>query len=457
MIGIILAGGRSRRLGRDKATAKILGKPMLAWVYEALRDGGATEVVMVAQPGQRFDALPSGVIRIDDERHAGVDGPLAALDLGLRYARDAQEEFAFVAPCDVPALHPEDVQRALSRLAEAEYDAVLMSSGPKGPHPLLGAYRVGPAAAAAGRSFGNGERAARAILSSLNITVLNRFALRRAGATAPCNTGEELQAMEGLVLRSNGATVPHMNSTLVALILAAGKGTRMRSDLPKVLHTLQGRPLLHHVLDVASEAGADRSVIVIGYQGEMVRASVEDAGYREVGFAHQAEQRGTGHAVQCALAALRSGEDVALILSGDVPGIRRGQIESLLRLLDEETALALMTFKADDPTGYGRIVRDSRGEIACIREEKDASPLELKIQECNAGVYVVRVELLASALPTFTDLNVAGEVYLTDLVAVASAVGDVRALRVAGADVAGVNTPEQLAGLEREFESRDPA
>ena len=450
MIGVILAGGRSRRLGRDKATARLLGKSLLQWVCEALRDAGATTVVIVAQPSQRLGTLPAGTVRVDDERDAGVDGPLAALDLGLRHALTRQEEFAVVAPCDVPALDPQDVRLALSELAAGDEAAVALSSGPKGPHPLLAAYRVSPAAAAVTRALATGERAARSILSSLPFRVLERSALRCAEATDPCNTAEELEAMEALLLAANGARVRAMSSNLVALILAAGKGTRMRSDLPKVLHHLGGRPLIHHVLDAASGAGASRSVIVIGYQGERVRESILGAGYEDTGFASQPEQRGTGHAVQCALPALRTGEEVALILSGDVPGINGGRLRELVALLDEHTPLALMTFEADDPAGYGRVVRGLTGEIVCIREHKDASADELELRECNAGVYAARVELLTTALWTFSDRNAAGEVYLTDLVAVAAAAGPVKALRVGAAEVAGVNTPEQLAALDRE-------
>lgn len=454
MMGIILAGGRSARLGRDKATAHVLGKPLVQWVYEALRDAGATSVVVVAQPGQRLPGLSLEVRRLNDDRAAGADGPLVALERGLRYASDAGEQVVVVAPCDVPALAAEDVRLAVSCLARDGGDAVFLSSGPKGPHPLLAAYHVAAAHESAMRCVARGDRAARAILPSLRGGVLERSALRRPAATDACNTAEEVGQMADLLHATKDATVRGMAPTLVALILAAGKGTRMRSELPKVLHRLAGRPLLHHVLDAASHAGAGRAVVVIGYQSGQVRESVERAGYDRADFAVQAEQRGTGHAVQCALPAVRSDEKIALILSGDVPGIRGDQLKALVELLNEESSLALMTFEAEDPTGYGRIVRGAGGEVTAIREHKDANPAERHIRECNAGIYAVRVGLLTTALPTLSDRNAAGEVYLTDLVEVAASSGAVRALRVAESEVAGVNTPEQLAAMERELSAR---
>jgi bifunctional UDP-N-acetylglucosamine pyrophosphorylase/glucosamine-1-phosphate N-acetyltransferase len=137
-----------------------------------------------------------------------------------------------------------------------------------------------------------------------------------------------------------------------------------------------------------------------------------------------------------------------------VPGIRGDQLKGLVESLDAKSSLALMTFEAEDPTGYGRIVRGAGGQVTAIREHKDADPVERQIRECNAGVYAVRVGLLATVLPTLSDGNAAGEVYLTDLVEVAATSGEVRALRVAELDVAGVNTPEQLAAMEREMNAR---
>ncbi|MGB1700904.1 MAG: NTP transferase domain-containing protein, partial [Nannocystaceae bacterium] len=336
-------------------------------------------------------------------------------------------------------------------------DAIVLGQTEKGPHPLLAAYRIQPALDATEAARMRGERAARAILESLKIHVIERVALRRPVAMNPCNTPQELEAMETLIAGTNDATVRDMSSSLVAIILAAGKGTRMRSDLPKVLHALGGRPLLHHVLDAAAGAGVGRSILVVGHGAAQVEESVTRAGYGETAFARQPEQRGTGHAVQCALPSVHAAEEVALILSGDVPGMSGAQLRELVDALDDRTSLAMMTFEAEDPTGYGRVLRDEVGEVTCIREQKDASESELQIRECNAGIYAVRVRLLREALPTFSDRNAAGEVYLTDLIDFAARSGRVGTLSVRAEDVVGVNTPEQLAALERRFHDRSGA
>ncbi len=241
--------------------------------------------------------------------------------------------------------------------------------------------------------------------------------------------------------------------SLVAVVLAAGKGTRMGSDLPKVLHPLLGEPLVVHAIRAARTAGATRVVVVVGHGAAQVQATLAD-GFPELEYAVQDQQRGTGHAVLCALPALADHDGDVLILSGDVPRLRAETLERLARACaDSPARLALATFRAREPQGYGRIIREgidgadaADAAVLAIVEERDASPAQRAIQECNAGVYCVGVELLRRVLPELGTANVQGEIYLTDLVA--KVAGQGTALEVPEAEVAGVNTPAQLAALE---------
>lgn len=234
----------------------------------------------------------------------------------------------------------------------------------------------------------------------------------------------------------------------VAIVLAAGKGTRMGSDLPKVLHRLADEPLVAFPVRAALAAGVERVVVVVGHGGEQVRAAVADAS-PGAAFAEQHEQRGTGHAVLCALPAIAGAAGPVLILSGDVPLLAAA---TLRRLVDAaargSSGLALATFRPADPTGYGRILRDRAGRVVGIREERDSSPAEREIRECNAGVYCVDAGLLREELPAIGTDNAQGEIYLTDLVGRAAARGEVVAVEVDAVEVAGVNTREHLAELE---------
>jgi UDP-N-acetylglucosamine diphosphorylase/glucosamine-1-phosphate N-acetyltransferase len=235
----------------------------------------------------------------------------------------------------------------------------------------------------------------------------------------------------------------------VAVLLAAGQGTRMRSDLAKVLHPFAGEPLVLHPLRAASRFGVERSILVIGHQAQAVRELVERH-HPRVEYVVQTEQLGTGHAVLCALPVL--GDDFeggVLILSGDVPLLSATTLATLARACESSSAgIALASFRPEDPTGYGRIVRDESGRVAAIREQKDASAAERAIGECNAGVYCVLAEHLRRELPTLGSSNAAGEIYLTDLIAVRARAGEVAVVEVDADEVAGVNTPEQLAELE---------
>lgn len=220
----------------------------------------------------------------------------------------------------------------------------------------------------------------------------------------------------------------------------------MRSDLPKVLHPLAGEPLAVHVLRSARAAGVAGLVVVVGHGAEQVEAALRPV-FADLRFALQAQQLGTGHAVQCALPAIGDHEGPVLILSGDVPLLRPATLAGLLDACATSGAgLALATFEPADPHGYGRIVRDDHGRIQAIVEERDADAATRAIRECNAGVYCAAAELLRSELPALGRANAQGEIYLTDLVARVAGRG-VHTLKVPADEVAGVNTPEQLAAL----------
>ncbi|MGE3774593.1 MAG: bifunctional UDP-N-acetylglucosamine diphosphorylase/glucosamine-1-phosphate N-acetyltransferase GlmU, partial [Gammaproteobacteria bacterium] len=232
-------------------------------------------------------------------------------------------------------------------------------------------------------------------------------------------------------------------------ILAAGKGKRMMSTLPKVLHRIAGKPLVGHVLDTAARVSDARPVLVYGHGGEQLQAAYAA---RPLHWVEQREQLGTGHAVAQALPHLPQDEHV-LILYGDVPLLSEA---TLRRLLDAAApgGFSLLTVSLADPSGYGRIVRDARGEIVRIVEHKDATPAELAIAEINTGIMAVRGRHLHRWLPALKNENAQGEYYLTDCVAAAVAEG----IRVAGVtardeiEVAGVNNRVQLAELERAWQ-----
>lgn len=241
----------------------------------------------------------------------------------------------------------------------------------------------------------------------------------------------------------------------VAVILAAGKGTRMKSDLAKVLHPFLGEPLVAHPVRAAIRAGATRIVVVTGHQEAAVREAVlaipelSAEGHAEVRFVHQAQQNGTGHAVACALPEIPDGDAQVWILSGDTPMIRPQTLAAIAQAAADSTAgLAVSTLQAEGKTGYGRLLRDVDGAPTRIREERDCSPEEFAVTECNAGLYCVTASHLHAELPTLGADNAQGEIYLTDLVEVRARQGTVAALALDPIEAAGVNTPEQLAALE---------
>ena len=238
------------------------------------------------------------------------------------------------------------------------------------------------------------------------------------------------------------------------VIMAAGKGTRMKSALPKVLHRLAGRSLLQHVLDTAAQLGADRIVTITGHGAERVEASVTAPG---LVFVRQEPQLGTGHAVLQAAPQLHD-DGMTLILNGDVPLIEVATAQALLDAADGAN-LALLTIDLADPTGYGRVLRgdaagrnaDEGGRVRGIVEEKDATPSQRAIREIYTGIMAAPTTHLKRWLAMLSNDNAQGEYYLTDIVALAVAdrVPVVTANPRHEAEVAGVNSPLQLAGLER--------
>jgi bifunctional UDP-N-acetylglucosamine pyrophosphorylase/glucosamine-1-phosphate N-acetyltransferase len=233
-----------------------------------------------------------------------------------------------------------------------------------------------------------------------------------------------------------------------AVVLAAGKGTRMKSDLPKVLHRLAGRPLLDHVLDTAAEAGIDHTVVVVGHEAELVRSTCARPG---LSFALQQPQLGTGHAVQMGMPQVRPG-GWCVVLAGDVPLLRAS---TLARLIDETlatgAAATVLTCVVDDAGAYGRIIKDAQGLVVKIVEARDATPEEKAIGEYNSGVFCFRTGDLVEALASLRTDNDQGEYYLTDTVAFLVGQGrQVAAVQTDDPDeVIGINTVDELAAAER--------
>ncbi len=238
---------------------------------------------------------------------------------------------------------------------------------------------------------------------------------------------------------------------LDVVVLAAGLGKRMRSDLPKVLHPLAGRPLLAHVIDAARALAPRKIFVVHGHGADKVRAAFPDSG---VDWVLQADQLGTGHAVLQALPQLSSGANV-LILYGDVPLVRPATLKRLVE--GARGGLAMLTAELADPSGYGRIVRDAAQRVARIVEQKDATASELAIREVNAGFFCLSARRLAPWLSKIGNDNAQKEYYLTDLVAlaVADAVPVVAVKAEDHWEVAGVNSMQELAVLERVCQGRE--
>ncbi|MFZ5579042.1 MAG: bifunctional UDP-N-acetylglucosamine diphosphorylase/glucosamine-1-phosphate N-acetyltransferase GlmU [Pseudomonadota bacterium] len=237
---------------------------------------------------------------------------------------------------------------------------------------------------------------------------------------------------------------------LHVIVLAAGQGTRMRSSMPKVLHSIAGRPMLEHVLDAAAALSPERVHVVVGHCADQVRARLAR---REVRWVEQARQLGTGHAVMQAMPDVPDDAEV-LILYGDVPLIEPMTCRALVEGL-RQSALSLLTVRLGDPRGYGRVLRNRAGEVTGIREEKDCEPEQRAIQEVNTGLMSARAKALRGWLANLSCNNAQGEYYLTDVVAEAAGHGGVTVVTPCDEDeVAGVNHRAQLARLERVYQLR---
>lgn len=237
-----------------------------------------------------------------------------------------------------------------------------------------------------------------------------------------------------------------------AVILAAGKGTRMESDLPKVLHKVNGKTMVHYTIEAAKNAGATDVIVIVGYQGQLVKHEVLDV----VDFVEQHEQLGTGHAVLCARDKIGTEGDV-VVLCGDTPLITAETIKKLYEKHKKESnGVTVLSAVLDDPMGYGRIIRDEAGNFMKIVEHKDCTEEELKCNEINSGMYVFNSEALCMSLGLLKNDNAQGEYYLTDTISIIKKSGlKVDALPVDDvSEILGVNTKKQLEEAEQIMKAR---
>lgn len=237
--------------------------------------------------------------------------------------------------------------------------------------------------------------------------------------------------------------------SIKTIILAAGQGTRMKSARPKILHKIAGKPLLQHVYDMSKQLKDNAITVVYGHGAEQVLGELKAL---DVNWAEQKQQLGTGHAVQQVIDSIHD-EDTVLILYGDVPLLKLSTVEQLVDLVNERT-LALLTVILDDPSGYGRIIRDSNNQVIKIVEEKDASPEQKLITEGNTGILAVKGKSLRKWLNNLKNSNAQGEYYLTDIIemAVNDDVNIASASTEQSDEVLGVNNKQQLSHLERVYQ-----
>ncbi len=244
----------------------------------------------------------------------------------------------------------------------------------------------------------------------------------------------------------------------LVFIMAAGLGTRMKSDTPKVLHKIAGRPMLHWVVTAARTAGASRVVAILGHKHEVVKAALDASfGAGEIQVALQPEQRGTGHAVQCALPSVEAEPDdrIVVILTGDAPLLASDRIAELTAACAASPAgMALLSTVPPRPMPYGRLVRDASGMLEKIVEHPDATEDQRKIADTNAGFYAIKLGHLRKDLAALRADNAKGELYLTDLVAHAAARGGATAIDAPFTEVAGINDRVDLAAVEVEARRR---
>ncbi len=249
--------------------------------------------------------------------------------------------------------------------------------------------------------------------------------------------------------------------SISTILLAAGAGTRMRSERPKPLHRICGRPMVLHVIHALERLHPVRTVVVVGHGAEQVTKCVQETApaWANVAFAEQTEQRGTGDATAIGMAAL-GGDDyddsIVVVVPGDTPLLAAETLDELVSThVANGNAATLLTSMLEDPTGYGRVVRSGDRRVMRIVEQRDASPDELDIKECNMGVYAFQRDLLGPALRNLTTDNSQSEFYLTDVIEGLAAMGHrVGAVKASPRETQGVNDRWQLALAEREFRNR---
>ncbi len=240
-----------------------------------------------------------------------------------------------------------------------------------------------------------------------------------------------------------------MNKELRVIILAAGKGTRMNSDLPKVLHKLQGKALIDYVIDESELLDPKEIILVVGFKKEQVIKHTKNRIHLK--YATQVEQLGTGHAVLQTKELLKNKKGHILILYGDVPNIKAS---TLMPIVDDHISnnrdLTLITAEIDDPSGYGRVIRDKNGNLLKIIEEKDCSDNEKKIKEWNPGIYIFKIKEVFRILNSIKTNNASKEYYLTDAIGLAQQSNmQIKAIKIASSgEVIGINTTDQLKELE---------
>ena len=239
------------------------------------------------------------------------------------------------------------------------------------------------------------------------------------------------------------------------IILAAGLGTRMKSDMAKVLHKIMDKPMISHVIVTACDVAGEDVIVVVGHQANRVRAACLEV--NPVSFALQKEQRGTGHAVLCALPEIPETTENIIILCGDVPLLKAETIRALLaNHINNKRDLTLLAVDLEDPTGYGRVVINANRELTRIVEEADATADEKNISIVNSGIYCVSKTFLSASLQKITPDNAQGEFYLTDIIGLGYAMGKHIGVLVGSnpEEVSGINTPADLRAVETRMAAR---
>ena len=239
-----------------------------------------------------------------------------------------------------------------------------------------------------------------------------------------------------------------LKDNLAVVIMAAGKGTRMQSNLPKVLHKLSNKTLLNHVIDTSLELNPQKIIVIIGHEAQMVKKSIEA---KNILFSIQAEQKGTGHAIMQAGPHLKNFDGNTLILSGDVPLIKKNTLVSLINnQKNNKYDACMLTAKIDDPTGYGRVIRNKNNNLEKVSEHKDCNAEQLLIDEINSGIYIFNNKLLFQLLPQLQNNNAQSEYYLPDVLSmIVNSNGNIGLEKSNNfIEIQGINTIEQLSNIE---------